>query len=477
MSRQPPAAADPLTLGEFAPLLDALGPFEPNPHLAVAVSGGPDSMALAMLAAGWASARGSSVVGLVVDHGLRPGSADDADQAVEWLHRLGVAARILTWTGAKPKSGIQAAARAARIGLLQDACRTEAILHLLLAHHRDDQAETVVLRRAAGSGAAGLAGMAAVRELPGLRLLRPLLAVPKTRLLATLAAAGRPWLVDPANAAETFARGRLRADPTFAAEVAWAEGLTHAEARGEEDERVATTLVRLARPHPLGFVRLDVGLWGALEPTLRTTVLGRLLATVGGRPYPVGTAKVGRVAAATLTKPVTLGGCIIVRCGDDLVVCREPGRIRHRLPLRPGSSGLWDGRFSIRYQLGSVPVEVRALGPQGTQLLDSRLRDALRRASVPLPVLHGQPAAWTGATLAACPSLDQLGLRPKAGFSITALLRPSVPLTTAAFTGVNVVSNPQQPIYRSPTARVLLGESASAVSSHQPPRPTSRRTQ
>ena len=178
--------------------------------------------------------------------------------------------------------------------LLLDACRTNSILHLLLAHHREDQAETVALRRAAGSGATGLAGMAAIRELVGLRLLRPLLAVPKARLIATLASMGQPWLIDPANAAQRFARSRLRADPGFSPNEPWVQSEAHAVARHGEDERLAAWLARLARPHRLGFVRIDAAPWGELERVSRTDILGRLLATIGGRAYPVAADKLSR---------------------------------------------------------------------------------------------------------------------------------------------------------------------------------------
>ena len=187
MAAPVPAAPDaPVDLGEFSALLDALGPFERRPALAAAVSGGPDSMALALLARDWAAARDGSLLALIVDHGLRAGSAGEAALTVGRLAEAGICARILPWAGAKPATGIQAAARAARYRLLQSACRSAGILHLLLAHHADDQAETVALRRQRGSGRDGQAGMAAIREVEDLRLLRPLLATAKARLAATL---------------------------------------------------------------------------------------------------------------------------------------------------------------------------------------------------------------------------------------------------------------------------------------------------
>ncbi len=136
-----------------------LGPFEATPALAVAVSGGPDSLALAMLAKAWSDARGGSLVALTVDHGLRPESTGEARQVGRWLKKRGIPQRILRWDGPKPGSALQAEARSARYALLTGWCRARGILHLLLGHQREDQAETVLMRLERGSGPDGLAAM------------------------------------------------------------------------------------------------------------------------------------------------------------------------------------------------------------------------------------------------------------------------------------------------------------------------------
>src|SRR5437763_667593 len=199
-----------LTLPELAALLDSIGGFEAPPLIAVAVSGGPDSMALSLLAARWARQRGGEAWGLTVDHGLRPESGAEARTVAGWLAARAIPHVTLAWTGAKPTSGIQEAAREARYRLLAEWCRTHRVLHLLTAHHREDQAETYAIRRRAGSGPDGLAAMSVVRELSGCRLVRPLLAVPRARLAALLAAEGQPFLRDPSNTNPAFERARLR---------------------------------------------------------------------------------------------------------------------------------------------------------------------------------------------------------------------------------------------------------------------------
>ena len=171
--------ATPLSLGEFTASLASIARFESSPFLAVAVSGGPDSLALAILADRWARERGGQICALTVDHRLRPESADETRRLAAWLSARAIRHEVLVWAGEKPRTGIQEAARFARYRLLGGWCRDHACLHLLTGHHRDDQIETHLIRRRAHSGPDGLAGMSAIRELADCRLLRPLLGVAK----------------------------------------------------------------------------------------------------------------------------------------------------------------------------------------------------------------------------------------------------------------------------------------------------------
>ena len=201
----------PLDAAGFAARMARLGPFPPAPRIAVAVSGGADSLALAWLAGPWARARGGEAFGLIVDHGLRAGSAAEAATAAAQLDGLGVQARVLRLRGLSLGPGLAARARAARYAALAAACAEAGIAHLLLGHHAADQAETLILRALAGSDVTGMAGMAAATRLEGLWLLRPLLDVPPAALRAALTAAGLGWAEDPSNRDQAATRGRLRA--------------------------------------------------------------------------------------------------------------------------------------------------------------------------------------------------------------------------------------------------------------------------
>lgn len=235
-------AAEPLkaelTSDEFSALLAERFPLAlKNDVFAVAVSGGPDSMALAKLLSGWAAQNNKTIHVLTVDHGLRAESADEAAQVSQWLKGWpNTRHAVLKWEGEKPQNRIQEEARNARYRLMTEYCATQGIGNLFLAHHQDDQAETFLLRLSMGSGLDGLAAMRAVHKTgAGLILLRPFLGLSKERLLATCASMGIPFVNDPSNGSDNFARVRLR------------KSLTALEAEGLSSKRLAVTAERLDR--------------------------------------------------------------------------------------------------------------------------------------------------------------------------------------------------------------------------------------
>ncbi len=205
-----------MLLGATAPA-DPLAPLAKEPALVLAVSGGPDSVALMLLAAQWPPRARHEIAVATVDHGLRDGSREEALRVAEWATALGFEHRILTWDGPKPATRVQEKARDARYALLCAFAHEFGGSHarkcaaVVTAHHADDQAETILFRLARGSGVAGLAGMAAATTRGDVRLLRPLLGVPKAALEAVCVAAGHPFVRDPSNENMRFARTRLRA--------------------------------------------------------------------------------------------------------------------------------------------------------------------------------------------------------------------------------------------------------------------------
>jgi len=216
------------------------------PAIVLAVSGGPDSIALMWLAARWRSTltRGPRLIAVTVDHGLRAEAASEARDVKRLARTLDLQHRTMRWTGEKPKTGLPAAARTARYRLLAQAARASGATHILTAHTRDDQAETLLMRLLRGSGINGLAAMARESERDGVLLARPFLHVSKSQLVATLKKAKIGFADDPTNRDTSFTRPRLRAImPVLAAEGGDARNLARLASRLARANQAVEVLV------------------------------------------------------------------------------------------------------------------------------------------------------------------------------------------------------------------------------------------
>ena len=395
---------------EFATRMARFAPFEGTPTIAAAVSGGRDSMALALLASRWAAGQGGDLVAITVDHGLRPESASEARQVGEWLNAHGIRHRVLRWQGPYPASGIQAAARQARYRLLADYCRDHAILHLLVGHHREDQAETVLIRRERASGSDGLAAMAAISELTHLRLLRPLLDVPRERLTATLVAVGQKWINDPSNDDTDMARGRLRSQGGELSLVdALATAQTCARYRISAERAVAGLAAQALRFHPAGFATIDRTILASGASDIAEKVLARTVMAVAGRVYPPRGERTRRLREAMVNtggfSSRTLGGCRLIGHGNLVYVCRETARIGPPVRLITGVTVLWDSRFtvSVTKNLDEETCLGALTAPGWNQIVAVDPR--LRTTSVPYGARTALPAVWRAEQVMAVPHL------------------------------------------------------------------------
>lgn len=313
--------------------------------LVVAVSGGPDSTCLMHLLADLRSRPGIPPVTVAtVDHGLRPGSAAETAAVAGQAATLGLPCHRLVWEGPKPDRAIQERARQARYGLLAACCKRIGATHLVTAHTRDDQAETVLFRLARGSGIAGLAGMRAATERDGITLTRPLLGFAKARLVATCRERGWPFVLDPSNDDPRFVRARLRRlTPLLAREGLGPDTLVRLASRAARaDAALAQVAARLhadcARASPPGTVSLDAAILLRAPAEIVIRVLARTFADLGRAP------RLDRAEslAATLADAIvagtplrrTLGG-YLVRIGPDGILVMRPERPRSRAEAPP----------------------------------------------------------------------------------------------------------------------------------------------
>ncbi len=383
----------------FAPLLG----FD---HIGVAVSGGPDSLALMVLIADWAMASGKTITVYTVDHRLRPEAVEEAKMVADQAARLGLSCRILTWTGDKPKTGVQAAARQARYRLIGDAMRVDGAEILVTAHHRDDQAETVLMRLAHGSGISGLAGMALFGKAEGVPVCRPLRDTDPADLNAVLDAAGLTPASDPSNDDLHYERVRWRRLlPVLAREGLDATELGRfasrmARADAALEAASAAAVAELVDADPFGLLQIDAARLLTMPDEIAIRVLRRMIDWAGGG-LPHG--RLGQIetlhtelAKSVTNVSTTLCGAVITGSRQRIAIYREAGRLQaEKDRLVPGARIVWDKRFEIA---SSPSSDVLTIAP-GTALTRDRAE-----------TFCGAPVAAPMAALAAAPVIrDETG--------------------------------------------------------------------
>ena len=388
---------------ELCELFRDLGGFA---HIALAVSGGADSLALLIMIRRWLdrlTAPVPQITVLTVDHRLRPAAAAEAEWVAARAKELGFAHETLVWAEDKPSTGIQAAARAARYGLMSRFCKQHDIPVVVTAHTRNDQAETVAMRLARGSGVDGLSGMALLSECGGVQLLRPLLPVARSDLEALLRSEGREWLEDPSNQSELYERVRIR------------KALRTLETLGISDDSLALTARRMRRArtaleisvaaflqehltvHEAAYAELPMSTFLDAPEELALRALARITPAFGGIANPPQLARLEDACLKLRQRPsrLTIGGCLLSLRRDDLVITREFGRLdRAQTPLQPGQTVQWDRRFTICApdNYGET-LMVRPLGADGLAAIKQAgggLAPVPRAAAMTLPSL------WSG---------------------------------------------------------------------------------
>jgi tRNA(Ile)-lysidine synthase len=380
------------------------------PKIAVAVSGGGDSLALTFLLQRWVSDRGGALLALTVDHRLRENSTLEAEALHTLLSRHQINHEILTWQGDKPATHLQERARAERYRLLLNACQTCGYTTLALAHNLEDQMETFWMRLAHGSGLDGLAGMAKSRTSGGINIIRPVLDFTREQLRATCRDFNIDWAEDPSNSNPKFLRVRLRDFETALA----AEGLSPQrlsltlqkleDAREALEYMANQSFAQSVSAQPEGYFSLDKTVWQNFPRDIQRRVLALILQKLSPTEYPLGFEAIEQTRLEILNPDFTgktLSACeIFSRKTDTIIFCRELATAQDRLPLQNGI--LWDNRFQLSGFAGES-LTVGLLGETGLCLVRKE-----PHRNFPLPAKLGRllPALWLENALMAVPQLD-----------------------------------------------------------------------
>lgn len=406
----------PVSPADFSARLAA---FELGDRFAIAVSGGRDSMALMRICAEAAKKEKLKVTALIVDHGLREGSSQEAGRTKSWCSDAGIDARILTWRGPKPQSGLQAAARKARYFLMAQAANELALPAILTAHSADDQAETVMMRLARGAGPAGLAAMRSEARIAAgagdpVRLVRPLLSETREGLTAMARHYGQDYFDDPSNEDNGFERVRVRRAlrRLYDDSILARDGLLRTAARME----AAHLEMREREARAFAAVGGVFTRWGGASVDGRSLSAGRIhqrgaiaraIFAVSGADHAPDPEEAGEtLKAAVETGAATLGGALLKTGGGRLWILREPGALLGRAGVAPMGSAelparariLWDNRFIVTTKAAAT---LRPLGPDGAAALGA----AARLAGAPGEAILSAPGLFQGDRLIGAPGL------------------------------------------------------------------------
>jgi tRNA(Ile)-lysidine synthase len=347
-------------LGDPEVLARLFAPATNEPAIGLAVSGGPDSLALMLLAQRWASALAEPprLIVYAMDHQLRPEAAEEVAMVLREAKALGLTAHGLAWTGEKPQTGLQEAARQARYRIIGQAMKADGATLLLTAHHRADQAETVLMRLAHGSGIEGLKGMTPMSRVEGVAVFRPLLDVEPASLALVVQEAGLNPIQDPSNTDISYERVRWRKRlPLLAEDGLDSAALSRFAARMAEadlalNQMADAAFAELVSLDGFGAASVPQAAFHALSPAIGRRVLARTLNIVGGRQKPRALGQVEKlydqIAAGDLPRAATLLGAVVRLKGEALTVSREPGRaLPEPCALGPHEKLVWDQRFLI----------------------------------------------------------------------------------------------------------------------------------
>ena len=371
-------------------------PFVFGDKIAVAVSGGGDSLCLCLLVHQWAQQNQKQLVALTVDHQLRAESGSESQQVAQWMQAQGIAHHILTWNGDKPITRLQERARIKRYELLRQWCQLNNISAILFAQHQDDQIETIVMRLSKGSTEDGLMGMKPLVEYPEVRVIRPFLTVTKKRLTTTLEALKQDWIEDPSNANMLFERVRLRqiiphlSDHGISEESLLKFGSLMGCLSNVKNEYLDTFWSHV-QWHPGGFALIPQN---ASPPVLQDFFWKRLIQRTGGLLYgPKQDALkrlVQKIALLKNGQGTTLGNCMILKKTDRLYCFREAPKHPDILKLTQ-TPQIWEGRFKINFTEPGTTIK-RITHDDWKILVGSH--PSLKEKSIPFPVIQSLPTLF-----------------------------------------------------------------------------------
>lgn len=378
----------------------------PDGPVAVAVSGGSDSLALLVLAARWARENGREISGVTVNHGLRTEASAEADSVANLCQEMRLPHRILHWQDWDGTGNLQNAAREARKNLISGWAREQDISTVLTGHTKDDQAETFLMRLARGSGVDGLAAIHASQQADGLTWMRPLLLLGRQELRDILRQRGLSWAEDPSNADPRFTRVRFRQARDRLAELGLSTDVLAQTAERLQTARQALEIAtkalaqQAALPQESGSIRLQIAPLRAAPAEIQYRLVAHCLIWVASAPYRPRFESLKRLVTGMMNRQkLSLAGCLIAPLNEDVI---EISREANAMGTSNDPTRIYDNRWKITCKNSPAPLCIRPLGADG--ILQ---RPDWRHSAESRNTILSSPSIWYNNELMSVPLLDK----------------------------------------------------------------------
>ncbi len=404
---------NPITKEKFAETMQGFIAENNSPlKVAVAVSGGGDSIALAILLNEWIKDNGGELIALTVDHNLRSESSSEAVSVGKNLGALGIKHKVLTWEGDKPCTHIQELAREARYKLLMKECKAQGYNFLAVAHNLEDQAETFWMRLSHGSGLDGLSSMADIRDVNGLKIIRPVMSFTRDALRLTCKDRDVEWIEDPSNHNKKYLRVKLREFEALLIEEGMTPDRVVKSIQKLDDAKQALQSIacdymnECVKVYPSGYASLKLSLWNTYPKDIQRRILSEVLNIIYPQIYRLGFEKQENTRQELIKADFsgkTVFGCELVPSkSGDVLFLREESKVG--VASLVSDNFIWDKRFLIT-GIKDESLKVNILGDDGLSQLRKDNFDNKEFYDLQFKVKRVFPAIWKDDELLAVPHI------------------------------------------------------------------------
>ena len=400
-------------------LIKTFDQYVTSQKIAIAVSGGIDSMVLMKVSSLSKKIKPKNIHILTINHDLRKGSKEETLFVRKEADKLGLKATVLTWKGKKPKSGIQEKARKKRQNLLFNYCKKNNISDLFFAHHLDDQIENFIFRMFRGSGIVGLTSFSNFSKIDKINLIRPLINTPKSDLLLFAKKQKIEWIEDPSNSNLDFDRVKVRNvlknfyDSGFDKKL-FLKSISKLKSINEDIELLTGDYIaNYIEVYENIYVSIKKEFFSNSPKEIQMRVIKNCISFFAPEklfsPKDIKIINIlNWIKCNSKVESKTLGGTLFKKNNNAIILYKEVNKLSHIKPVNISKSEFksWDNRFLVKSNV-KIDGKISYLGPEGVKILKSKKIDVNKaKKNAPIAAIYSSPAIWQKKRLISAPIFD-----------------------------------------------------------------------